>query len=55
VLGTVEPGKFADLITVNGDPLADIRNTRNVDLVILNGKVIDTAFDPKWKNPIPAP
>jgi len=54
-IGTVEPGKFADLITVNGDPLADIRTTRNVEVVIQNGKVINTAFDPNWKNPIPAP
>jgi hypothetical protein len=54
-LGTVEPGKLADLITVKGDPLTDIRTTRNVDLVIQNGKVIDVTFDPKWKNPIPSP
>ena len=54
-IGTVAPGKFADLIIVNGDPLANIKNTRNVDLVILDGKVIDKALDPKWKNPIPTP
>jgi amidohydrolase family protein len=54
-IGSVEPGKLADLVTVNGDPLANIHNTRNVDMVILNGKVIDRAFDPKWKNPIPPP
>jgi hypothetical protein len=54
-IGTVAPGKLADLITLNGDPLANIKNTRNVDLVILNGKVVDKALDPKWKNPIPTP
>jgi hypothetical protein len=54
-IGTVAPGKFADLITVNGDPLANIKNTRNVDLVIMDGKVIDKALDPNWKNPIPKP
>jgi amidohydrolase family protein len=54
-IGTVEPGKLADLITVNGDPLANIKNTRNVDLVIQNGKVMDTALDPNWKNPIQQP
>jgi amidohydrolase family protein len=54
-LGTIEPGKLADLITVNGDPLANIKNTRNVDLVIQDGKVLDRAFDPNWKNPIMPP
>jgi hypothetical protein len=54
-VGTVEPGKFADLITITGDPLANIKNTRNVDTVILNGKMINRAFDPNWKNPVPRP
>jgi imidazolonepropionase-like amidohydrolase len=38
-VGTVETGKRADLIVVNGDPLADIRNTRNVVAVIANGQL----------------
>lgn len=54
-LGTVEPGKLADLITVKGNPLVNIKTTRNVDVVIQNGKVLDTSFDPKWKNPLPTP
>jgi hypothetical protein len=40
-LGSVEPGKWADLVIVRGNPLADIRNTRNVDVVIRGGKVHD--------------
>ena len=51
-VGTIQPGKFADIIAVKGDPLASIHNTRNVDTVILNGKVIGLAFDPNWKNPV---
>ena len=39
--GSVEVGKRADLIVVEGDPLADIRNTRNVRYVISAGKVYD--------------
>ncbi|HEX8038140.1 MAG TPA: amidohydrolase family protein [Chryseosolibacter sp.] len=42
-LGTIEPGKLADLILVEGDPLADIRNMRNVRRVMLNGVWVPTA------------
>ena len=41
VFGTIEPGKRADLLILTADPLADIRNTRTLELVILDGKVID--------------
>ena len=36
-LGSVEPGKLADLIIVDGDPLKDISAMRNVKRVMLNG------------------
>ena len=36
-LGTIEPGKTADLILVDGDPSADITAMRNVKHVLLNG------------------
>lgn len=39
-LGTVEPGKFADLIIVDGDPLQDISALRNVEIVIKAGEVV---------------
>lgn len=42
-LGTVEPGKEADLLAVTASPLADIRNTRQVDLVIKRGELFDPA------------
>ncbi len=35
--GTVEPGKLADLVILGADPLADIRNTRSVELVVKHG------------------
>jgi imidazolonepropionase-like amidohydrolase len=42
--GTIEVGKRADLLIVNGDPLADIRNTREVFAVYHGGRsVIDVA------------
>jgi imidazolonepropionase-like amidohydrolase len=39
--GTIEPGKLADLVVVDGDPLADITTTRRVRRVIANGRVYD--------------
>jgi imidazolonepropionase-like amidohydrolase len=42
-LGTVETGKRADLIVISGNPLEDIHNTRNVESVITNGAMYNTA------------
>lgn len=41
VFGTIEPGKRADLLILAADPLDDIRNTRALEVVILDGKAID--------------
>ncbi len=38
-LGTLEPGKMADLIAVDGDPLKDIKALQNVSFVMKEGKV----------------
>jgi imidazolonepropionase-like amidohydrolase len=40
-LGTVEPGKLADLIVVSGNPVHDIKAARNVRFVIKDGVVHD--------------
>jgi imidazolonepropionase-like amidohydrolase len=40
-LGTIEPGKLADLIVIDGDPLLDPEALRNVVLVIKDGRVIE--------------
>jgi hypothetical protein len=42
-LGSVEPGKWADLVIVDADPLADIRNTRRISAVLQGGRVVDRA------------
>ena len=41
VLGVVAPGALADLVVVGGDPLADIRATREVQVVLHGGRVYD--------------
>ena len=42
-LGTLEPGKLADVIVVNGDPLADIHALADVSIVVRDGKLIPPA------------
>ena len=39
-VGAVEPGKFADLIAVTGDPIADIGALEHVRFVMKGGQVI---------------
>ncbi len=39
-IGTIEPGKLADLIAVPGDPLADIHALEHVRFVMKEGKVV---------------
>lgn len=38
--GTIEIGKLADLVVLRADPTADIRNTREIELVIKRGRVV---------------
>jgi imidazolonepropionase-like amidohydrolase len=38
--GTIEPGKIADLVLLDHDPLADIHNTRSIRAVVLGGKLM---------------
>jgi Tol biopolymer transport system component/imidazolonepropionase-like amidohydrolase len=39
--GTIEPGKWADLVILNADPTADIRNTRRIRAVMQSGWLVD--------------
>lgn len=52
-LGTVEPGKLADLVVIDGDPLKDIADVRKVAMVFKGGQAVDRTYDAKFVNPIP--
>lgn len=39
--GTIAPGKLADLILLDANPLRDIANTRRIAAVVANGRLID--------------
>jgi imidazolonepropionase-like amidohydrolase len=54
-LGTVSVGKLADIIIVERNPLADIRNIKRIALVMKDGQVMDTSYHPDYAMPIPRP
>jgi imidazolonepropionase-like amidohydrolase len=39
-IGAIEPGKFADLVAVSGDPIADIHELERVRFVMKGGQVV---------------
>jgi imidazolonepropionase-like amidohydrolase len=39
-IGAIEPGKFADLVAVAGDPVADITELQRVRFVMKDGRVV---------------
>ena len=40
-LGTVQTGKLADLVLLDANPLQDIANTRRINAVVVNGRLMD--------------
>ncbi len=39
-IGSIEPGKLADIIAVKGDPIKDIKVLKDVKFVMKDGKII---------------
>ena len=57
-MGTLEVGKYADLVVFDRDPLTDIRNTRSISLVMRGGQLFDAdTLDELWphRRKLPAP
>jgi imidazolonepropionase-like amidohydrolase len=48
-LGTVEAGKVADLVLLDADPTADVRNTARVAVVVANGRAFRVRRDARGR------
>ena len=54
-LGVIKPGSIADIVVVDGNPLADITKTRAIKMVFKEGKPVKLGYTRRFKNPIPRP
>jgi Tol biopolymer transport system component/imidazolonepropionase-like amidohydrolase len=55
-VGSIEPGKLADLVVLDANPLDDIRNTNRIRYVVKNGVVYDgNTLDEVWPRARPFP
>jgi len=45
-LGSIEPGKLADIVAVAGDPIADITELERVRFVMKDGRVVKDVLEP---------
>lgn len=55
-VGSIEPGKFADLLILDANPLADIRNTQSLHWVMKNGRLYAAdSLNEIWPRTRPGP
>jgi len=53
-LGTLEAGKFADILVMDRDPLTDLRNSSSLRYVMKNGRLYDAnTLDEVWPRQVP--
>ncbi|HEX9727749.1 MAG TPA: amidohydrolase family protein [Gemmatimonadales bacterium] len=52
-LGSLEPGKLADLVVLDGNPLDDIRLSERVAMVMKNGLLYDADLNLTWPRELP--
>lgn len=54
--GSLEPGKFADLLVLSKNPLSDIRNTLSIEYVMKNGRLYEAeTLNEVWPRQRPLP
>lgn len=54
-IGTIASGKLADILIIEGNPLADLKNIGRIAVVMQGGKVIDTRYHSDYAMPVPRP
>ena len=55
-LGSITARKLADFLVLDGDPLADLRQTQNIRYTVANGRVFEAeTMDQVWPAPVPRP
>jgi hypothetical protein len=50
-VGSIEPGKLADIVILDGDPLVEIRNTMKVNTVIFDGRTAERGYHAWYRSP----
>lgn len=48
-IGRIQPGKLADIVIIDADPIFNVMALRRINTVIKDGKVVNRAYDPNFK------